>query len=422
VSYDNSTQSGKAAVAGLENRILHALSFAKETLRLLAEEGYDDPDTLQDKILPEKVIGETAFLLYAASLVENADIKGKVSEIAQILTPHARSMKILLGICLYPALAIEYAQAHVFLTRIGYADNLFDAMLDKSISAQSHFGRERPPHRMLEQEWVKRIWTGSCESVGKRISDMIANSALSHPVDLLHGTREDLYAFTHALMYATCFNISPWKIKKKRELILEEAEAMLSRCIDEQDYDLAGELLLTWPLTGSAWSPLAVFAFQVLMRVEDEAGFLPSPATRIDTLQKLEGEKKKKYLHATAYHTVYVMGLLCSASLHSGMRSPSTISTKKLTPKIPEKIFEFLRTGNPTPHWLTDFNRLDEAEKDTLAGLLLNIALYRNVQQKQYATVFELVQIAYENKIGSHALVTQTAELLDRLSQLASFR
>jgi hypothetical protein len=419
VSYDNSTQSGRASVTSLENRVLHALSFAKETLRLLAQQGYDDPDTLQDKIPPEKVIGETAFLLYAASLVGNAAIKGKVSEIAQILMPHARSKKILLGICLYPALAIEYAQAHVFLTRIGFPDNRFDKMLDKSIGAQSHFGRERPPHRMLEQEWVKRIWAGNCESAGKRISDMIANSALSCPVDLLHGTREDLYAFTHALMYATCFNTFPWKIGNKRELILENAEAMLARCVDDQDYDLAGELLLTWPLTRSAWSPLAVFAFRVLMRVEDEAGFLPSPATRIDTLQKLEGEKKKKYLHATAYHTVYVMGLLCSASLRSGMSSPSNISSKKFIPEIPEKIIEFLTTGNPAPHWLTDFNRLDKAEQGTLAHLLLNIALYRNIQQKQYATVFELVQIAYENKIGSHALVTQAAELLDRLSLLA---
>ena len=421
MNYGNLIQSDKASVTGFENRVLHALSFAKDTLRLLAEEGYDDPDTLQDKILPEKVIGETAFLLYAASLVENEAIKAKVSEIAQILVPHARSKKILLGICLYPALAIEYAQAHVFLTRIGYPDNLFDAMLDKSIRSQSHFGRERPAHRMLEQEWVKRVWTGSSEPAVRHISDMIANSALSHPTDVLHGTREDLYAFTHALMYATCFSISPWKIGKKTELLLEEAEAMLARCIDEQDYDLAGELLLAWPLTGSTWSPLAAFAFRVLMRVEDEAGFLPSPATRIDTLQKLEGEKKKKYLHATAYHTAYVMGLLCSASLQTGMGSLSKISTNELTSKIPEKILEFLRAGNLNPHWLADFDRLTENEQYPLADLLLNIALYRSVQQKQYDTVFELIQIAYEENIGGNALVTQAAELLDRLSQLASF-
>lgn len=420
MKYGSLSNSDKASVTGLENRVLHALSFAKETLCLLAEEGYDDPDTLQDKILPEKVIGETAFLLYAASLVEDAAIKAIVSETAQILAPHARSKKILLGICLYPALAIEYAQAHVFLSRIGYPDKHFDKMLDKSIRAQSHFGRERPPHRMLEQEWVKRVWTGSYKPAGKRIGDVISYSALLHPTDLLHGTREDLYAFTHALMYATCFNSSPWKIEKKTELILGEAEAMLARCIDEQDYDLAGELLLAWPLTGSAWSSLAAFAFQVLMRVADEAGFLPSPATRIDTLQKLEGEKKKKYLHATAYHTVYVMGLLCSASLQSGMALLPNISTDKPTPKIPGKILEFLRAGDLKPHWLTDFDSLTENEKYALADLLINIALYRGARQKQYATLFELVQIAYEEKIGSRALVTQSAELLERLSELVS--
>src|SRR3569833_1855631 len=105
---------------------------------------------------------------------------------------------------------------------------------------------------------------------------------MTRPVDLLHGTREDLNAFTHALMYATCFNSAPWGINIESFEILDEAEAMLARCLDEQDYDLAGELLLAWPLTGSDWSALATFAFNVLLRVEDEASFLPSPATCLD--------------------------------------------------------------------------------------------------------------------------------------------
>ena len=91
MSYANPTTADKASVAGIENRILHALSFAKETLRLLAAEGYEDPETLPDKILPEKVIGETAFLLYAAWLTGDGIILEKVDEIARILIPYARS-------------------------------------------------------------------------------------------------------------------------------------------------------------------------------------------------------------------------------------------------------------------------------------------------------------------------------------------
>ena len=322
----------------------------------------------------------------------------------------------MIGICLHPSLAIEYAQAHVFLSRIGYPDEHFDAMLEKSINAQSHFGRERPPHRMLEQEWVKRVWSGSCDPARKYITDAIAYSTMTRPVDLLHGTREDLYAFTHALMYATCFNSAPWGINKESTEILDEAEAMLARCLDEQDYDLAGELLLAWPLTGSDWSALATFAFNVLLRVEDEASFLPSPATCLDILEYLEGDQRKKYFHATAYHTVYVMGLLCSASLKADRIPPQNITADETTSGISDKLLSFLELNGQAPHWLSCFSKLTGAEQDSLVDLLLNVATYRNVQQKQYGAVFEVVRIAYETGIGSQELVTQAAELLDRLS------
>ena len=419
MSYANPTTADKASATGIENRILHALSFAKETLRLLAAEGYDDPETLPDKILPEKVIGETAFLLYAAWLTSDPVIIEKVDEIARILAPYSRSKKILIGICLHPALAIEYAQAHVFLTRIGYPDERFDAMLEKSINAQSHFGRERPPHRMLEQEWVKRVWNKSSEPAEKYIIDAIAYSTMARPVDLLHGTREDLYAFTHALMYAMCFNSAPWGVKKENAAILDEAEAMLARCLDEEDYDLAGELLLAWPLTGSHWSALATLAFNVLLRVEDEASFLPSPATRVDILQKLEGEQRKKYFHATAYHTVYVMGLLCSASIKADRIPVQNITANETVSGISDKLLSFLELNGQAPHWLSCFSKLTGAEQDSLVDLLLNVAMYRNVQQKQYGAVFELVRIAYDTGAGSQELVTQAAELLDRLSLVA---
>ena len=405
--------------SSLAGRVCKALSFAKETLNLLAEEGYDDPETLSDKILPEKVIGETAFLLFAASLADNSEIKRQVDEIARILIPHARSKKILLGICLHPALAIEYAQAHVFLTRLGYPDDRFDAALNKSIRSSSHFGRERSPHRMLEQEWVKRLSGDNVSTAKNYFPGIISLSALTRPIDLLHGTREDTYAYTHALMYATCFNALSWRLKKKRQIILDEAEAMLAKSLDEQDYDLTGEILLSWPLTGRGWSPSAIFALRVLMRVEDQAGFLPSPATRIETLQKLTGIKKRKYLYASAYHTAYVMGLICAAALQPGKMPPKKLPIKNKGTDALGEIMAHLKSDSPT-HWQSEFERLNRQEQRALSDLMLNIALLRSIKSKQYASTYGLVKTAYEAGIGSKGLLTQAAELLDRLSLLSN--
>ena len=144
----------------------------------------------------------------------------------------------------------------------------------------------------------------------------VRQSTLNRPMDVLCGSRDDIYAFTHALMFVTDFAIGPCRrLPRRRAVILTEAEAALARCLDEQDYDLAAEVLLAWPLTGRQWSPAAVFGFCVLARVEDTAGFLPAPSTRLQRFQQLQGDRRTEYLLATAYHTAYVMGLLCSAAL-----------------------------------------------------------------------------------------------------------
>jgi hypothetical protein len=57
-------------------------------------------------------------------------------------------------------------------------------------------------------------------------------------MDLLNGSREDIYVFPHALMYVTGFNVCPSRLPRPKTMILADAEAALARCLDEQDYDL----------------------------------------------------------------------------------------------------------------------------------------------------------------------------------------
>lgn len=405
--------------ADLVRRLCHALDIAKETIGLLASDGFINPDDPGNKIVPEKIIGETAFLLFASHAVNNhKEIAERIRVLAVILILYARNEKILLEICLHPAVAMEYAQAHACLKKIGYPDHQFDAVLLKSINAQAHQGRERTPHRMLEQEWIKKIGGYSAMPSAGQILKTIADSVLTHPIDLLHGTRDDMYAFTHALMYVSGFNMDSWPLQRSREEILGDAEAMLARCIDEQDYDLTGEVLLSWPLTGKTWSATAAFAFRILTRIEDEAGFLPSPATRVETIAQMKGQNRKKYLFATAYHTAYVMGLLCSAALQPDRTPPRQIPTGIPVKGSAATLLPFLDHDLQNTHWYAAFNQLTQLEQDALSGLLLNMALVRNIRQRKYGTVFQLVETAYELGISDNAMVIQAAELLDRLAAL----
>ncbi len=402
-------------------RLCQALDFAEQTIRQLADAGYTDADPTQPAtVRPEKVIAETAVLLLAASNVSSyAAIGPRILRVASLLVPHARSQRMLRGICLEPAVAFEYATAHICLKRLGFYDADFDAMLDLSAAAQASEGREREPHRMLEQEWLKQSWLYPEGLPRLRANAQLNYCALRRPIDLLHGRREDVYCFTHALMYIRDFNLYPRPLPRGRDELLAEAEGMLARALDEQDYDLAGEILLAWPLTGEAWSPAAAFAFRVLCRVEREAGFLPAPATRLDRIRELDPGLRRKYFHATAYHTVYVMGLLCAAALAPDRRPPVAI------PKVPvragafDAVFNCFDPDDRKAHWQQEMDELTPAERESLAEFLLAIALHREFGKRDFAAMQRLLAVGHALSIVSTPVASQAAEMMVRVSQFA---
>lgn len=410
----------KWTAAELSERLCKVLDFAKLAVDCLAKEGYNIPGNTgqEEGVRPEKIVAETAFLLLVAHIYaqDNKEIISRINHTAEALMPYARSQKNFLSVCIHPSLALDYAQAHICLSKIGYPDQKFDDLLRQSMHATAKAGRERPPHRMLEQEWIKIMWNP--DTYDPDIFHHAANySLLGQPMDLLHGTRDDMYAFTHALMYVSGFGLFHALLPRGRAAILKEAEAMLARCLDEQDYDLAGELLLAWPLTGNTWSPFACFAFRTLMCVDEAAGFLPTPSTRLDILKKLDEDQRQKYFYATAYHTVYVLGLLCAAALQPGCApvknnftaEPGKSGVKKLLPHLPLI----------SPHWKGLFNELNDTEQESLTPMLLNIILYRKIQQRDYSRALDILRIADELGLAGLPFPQQTAELLDRLSLLA---
>jgi hypothetical protein len=265
--------------ADLRRRLCFAIDIARQAVERLAADGYKNAEAPEKSIRAEKVIGETAILLYAASAAaDHADVAPAIEKVARLLIPYARSKRMLLGVCLEPSLALDFAEAHICLSRLGYPDLGFDDLLRQSRSAQASFGHERVPYRVLEQRWIDGIWREATSGRREEPEPALV-SVLNQPIDVLSGGRENLYAFTHALMYFRDFNIRPRRLPRARPVILAEAEAALARCLDEEDYDLGGEVLMAWPLTGPSWSSAAAFGFRVLAGAEDEHGSGPRPTT-----------------------------------------------------------------------------------------------------------------------------------------------
>ncbi len=404
----------------LIERLCRVLDIAALAVEHLAASGYSDASNPAKNIRPEKIISETAILLVAASPVAaGREVGERMKNIAHRLIPHARSKRMMLGLCLEPSVAWDYAVPHVCLSRLGYRDSAFDELLGKSLESQAHAGRERAPHRALEQEWVAMSWPESGSRRPRATRSTARRPILNHPMDLTNGTRDDIYAFTHALMYVADFHLHPLPLPRPRREILAEAEPVLARCLDEQDYDLSGEILLAWPLTGKSWSAAAAFAFRVLARVEDKATFLPTPGTRLNELKALEGIQRTQYLLATIYHTAYVMGLLSAVSLRPGYGPPVSIQSNRVAPGAAKRIMRVLDADGQSPHWLDEFEKLAEAEMDALATFLINIALRRRVARRDFGGLREVLSLAYDLNLADIPSASQSAEMLERLATLA---
>ena len=312
---------------------------------------------------------------------------------------------------LHPALCVEFAVPHVLLSKLGLEDEQFDELLELSLSAQGARGHERTPFASLERQWILALWSGA--EPGPDWEGDLEQSVLNWPIDLLGGMKEDAYALTHLVIYCTDFGYHVRPLPRPRSTILAEARSLLARCLDEEDYDLAAEILMFWPQLGAPWCASSAFGFRVLMTVEDQVGVLPSVRTKTERLNELEGEERTRYAFATAYHTSLVMGLLCAVSLREGRTPPARLAGPDFERELVDRLFTFVDADQG--HWQPVFAALPEPERLTLAPLLLDLALLQKLRKRDYDSVNALLQLAAANDLELSPLAIQATEQLERL-------
>jgi hypothetical protein len=398
----------------LETRLCRALDIAKTTVDYFALDGYTDEKSPAYSFGPEKVVAEAAMLAHAASACGlRPNVAGRVDELARLLIPHARSERVLVDIAMHPALVFKFALPHVLLSRLGYCDAGFDDFLKSCVSAHSRYGRDRSPSESVERNWIWSLWTGQAGSRSEQLE-----SVLNWPIDILGGLRDDCYAFTHLIFYCTDFGSRSCRLPRGRSIILGEAHSLLARYLDAEDYDLAGEILMAWPLLAATWSPAAAFGFRVLSSVEDEAGVLPCGNINLGRLTQLDGVDRTRYALGTAYHTALVMGFLCAASLRPGRVPPARIVGSQFDETCLSRVLRYI--DDDQGHWQSEFSRLGGREQRALTPFILDIAIVQRNRKRDYEAVNELLSIASEYGIADSPLCGQAAELLERIAHCSS--
>lgn len=401
----------------LVDRLIRALDLAECVVTEFGTTGYVDVRAHELSFGPEKVIAEAAMLVYAASgACERADVRRRVDAVARLLASHVRSRRALADIALQPGRAFKHAVPHVLLSSLGHPDDGLDAYFRSRCALADELAGDLPPSARLERHWVTSHW----DRVWRvPTTDDVRGTFVERPIDVLSESREEAYSVTHLLFYLTDFGHQPPPgLPRPMVTLLGELEGLLLRYLDREDYDLSGELLMAWPQLRAVWSPTAAFAFRVLARVEDEVGVLPCGNVDLAHMGELDAADRGRYARATAYHTAFVMGFLCAATMRHTPTPPRTIAGHEYEDTVWEGFLEHVDADQG--HWLGVFRECDISEKRALAPLLCNFAILQTLRRRDYAALHEVLVRAHSARLPDHALRTRATEVLLALGDAMS--
>lgn len=203
-------------------------------------------------------------------------------------------------------------------------------------------------------------------------------------------------------------------IKAPRELaeIIGDAEAALSRCIDDDDFDLCAEILMTWPYFRSAMSQTGQFCLRVLANVEDEVGFLPSLTIKVDEIKDLQADKRLHKLLDETYHTVYVMGLL-SAAMMNGQWLDYPATTPR-SANIAKRLFDLLPHKKPVPQWEAAYAEVSDDVRNSLSHFIAAIALRRALLANNLGLVRDILIVCFDGNISGSPSIINSAKIIGR--------
>ena len=147
----------------------------------------------------DKVVAEGSILAREAAACPGQQISARGMALAREVAALARAPRIKVAIALRPSVALDLAVGHVLLSDIGLPDERLQAGLARAWRSPVPGTRERLPHRALEQAWLAAL-AGVAAPPGVPV---ISHTAMAAGIDLLGVSRDDLYALTHAISYAT---------------------------------------------------------------------------------------------------------------------------------------------------------------------------------------------------------------------------
>lgn len=343
----------------------------------------------------DKVVAEVAILAREVAACGDAQLRARGMALAGMVAPLARAPRIEVAVALRPSVALDLSVGHILLSDIGLPHHGLRAGLAQAWQSPLAGMRERLPHRTLEQHWLAAL----AGLAPRPDAACVTPTAMATGVDLLGASRDDLYALTHAIAYATDFG--RWQAAGiEPAAVLGWCESALAIALDDDDFDLVAELVMAWPCLGAALSPIAGYAFHVLCRIEDRAGILPSLTLRRAAVERQPVALRKAYTVLTSYHTALVMGLACALLLRGGGAAAMS------------------GCDDTAPRDDRPGGRQWEGVPGAPPALRRDVALNRALRRADFALAREVLAAGVVAGVPASAMALQVAQMLRRLGAM----
>jgi hypothetical protein len=277
-----------------------------ETLRPFWRDEEDPFVTIADKIVVESAL---LALLAARIGPDGSRLDDELTGVAAGVREHIYTSRNVGLLMRFPHTAVSLGIAHAALLAFGTADPDVDWILRSVLADGQTEAYERLPYRAMELAWLK----AELGEPSRELSVLFAASSASAAGNPLHMTLNEVYALTHAVMYATDFGAAPWPWEEERDAVRTAIDAHLRWHLHTGNLDLIGELVLSellldgtsaagregWARLRAAWSQL---------------GFIPGPAFVVAEHAELTGIAAAAYSVRHIYHSTYVWGILCATA------------------------------------------------------------------------------------------------------------
>lgn len=347
---------------------------------------------------------------------EDTSIARQCAGLAQLIGPQARSEAVLASMCQEPGAALEHAAAHIHLQALGYGDEGVDLLMQDLLADEGLPSPGLLIKPELEYHWLRQIATGAtAERDGARL---IAGACWARPLDALGAAVHDYYAFTHVVLHASDMGRRAVQTPRPVSAIEADAEAGLAASLDAGNFDLAAELLWTWPMLDRPWSATAAFAFFTLAAEQDAHGFLPGPGYRSADARNLGEAQRGAYRLQSSYHAGIVFGFLCAAALRPGRAPPARLATGSPSERVPQ-LMRQLTERSEAASWRSAMNELDVGQQALLADFVLAVILRRAAAASDLCALREGLQAAAELELADGPSPRQALALLRRAMLMA---